>query len=171
MPPEEALCQPWLWNAIGSCVSHDQLCHATGWEYAFEWDVSTLTEWDHFQRLKPYVLLSSSHKDFVWLQKTWNATQLVCNALALTLKLYLCMSRWLNEWMNEWVYEWMTVWMNEWMNEWVYEWMNEWINQSMNQWINECTFPCLNLISNPRLSMWFQIFGLHRTHKYMFMPV
>ncbi len=40
-------------------------------------------ERDHFQRLKPYVLLSSSHKDFVWLQKTWNATQLVCNAFIL----------------------------------------------------------------------------------------
>ncbi len=40
-------------------------------------------EWDHFQRLKAYVLLSSSHKDIVWLQKTWNATGLVCNAFIL----------------------------------------------------------------------------------------
>ncbi len=46
-------------------------------------DVSALTERDHFQRLKPCVLLSSSHKDFVWLQKTWNATRLVCNAFIL----------------------------------------------------------------------------------------
>ncbi len=41
--------------------------------------MSALTERDHFQRLKPCVLLSSSHKDFVWIQKTWNATRLVCN--------------------------------------------------------------------------------------------
>ncbi len=46
-------------------------------------DVSALTERDHFQRLKPYVLLFSSHKDFVCLQKTWNATRLVCNAFIL----------------------------------------------------------------------------------------
>ncbi len=37
----------------------------------------------HFQRLKPCVLLFSSHKDFVCLQKTWNATRLVCNAFIL----------------------------------------------------------------------------------------
>ncbi len=42
-----------------------------------------LTERDHFQRLKPCVLLSSSHKDFVWLQKTWNGTRLVCNTACL----------------------------------------------------------------------------------------
>ncbi len=56
MPPEDCLCQPWLWNAIGSCVSPERLRHATGREYAFEWDVSALTERDHFQWLKPYVL-------------------------------------------------------------------------------------------------------------------
>ncbi len=50
-------------------------------EDLFELDVSALTERDHFQRLKPYVLLSSSHKDIVWLQKTWKATRLVCNVL------------------------------------------------------------------------------------------
>ncbi len=65
------------------CVSHDRLCHATGREYLFEWDVSALTERDHFQLLKPYVLLSSSQKDIAWLQKTWNATRLVCNAFIL----------------------------------------------------------------------------------------
>ncbi len=83
MPSEEALHQPWLWNAIGSCVSRDRLRHATGQEYLFEWDVNVLTERDHFQRLKPYVLLSSSHKDIVCLQKTWNATQLVCDTFIL----------------------------------------------------------------------------------------
>lgn len=36
-------------------------------------------EWDHFERLKPKVSLCSSHKDIVWLQKTWNATRVVCN--------------------------------------------------------------------------------------------
>ncbi len=34
-----------------------------------------LKEWDHFQNLRFY----SSHKDIVWLQKTWNATGLVRN--------------------------------------------------------------------------------------------
>ncbi len=37
----------------------------------------------NFQQLKPCVLLSSSHKDFVWLQKTCNATRLVCNVFIL----------------------------------------------------------------------------------------
>ncbi len=80
MLPVEALL---LWNVIGSCVSRDRLRHAT--EYAFEWwsDVSALMERDHFQRLKPCVLLFSSYKDFVCLQKTWNATRLVCNAFIL----------------------------------------------------------------------------------------
>ncbi len=70
-------------TAIGSCVSRDQLCLATGQEYFFEWDVSTLMERDHFQPLKPCVLLSSSHKVFVWHQKAWNATRLVCNVFIL----------------------------------------------------------------------------------------
>ncbi len=80
MLPEEAVRQPWLWNAIGFCVSRDWLHHATGQEHAFEGDVSVLMQWDNFQWLKPYVLLSSSHKDFVWLQKTLNTTRLVCDA-------------------------------------------------------------------------------------------
>ncbi len=76
-------CVMLLWNVIGSCVSRDRLRHAT--VYAFEWwsDVSALMERDHFQRLKPYVLLFSLHKDFVCLQKTWNATRLVFNAFIL----------------------------------------------------------------------------------------
>ncbi len=65
MAPEEALRQLWLWNAIGSCVSRDQLCHATGREYLFEGDVRALTERDHFQRFKRGVLLSSSHNGFI----------------------------------------------------------------------------------------------------------
>ncbi len=40
-------------------------------------------ERDHFQPLKPCVLLSSSHKVFVWHQKAWNATRLVCNVFIL----------------------------------------------------------------------------------------
>ncbi len=64
-------------------MSRDQLRHATGREYVFEFDVSALTERDHFQRLKPCVLLSSSHKDIVWPQNTWNATQPVCNVFIL----------------------------------------------------------------------------------------
>ncbi len=44
----------------------------------------------HFQRLKPYVLLSSSHEDIVWFQKTWNATGLVCNAFILLFMLSFC---------------------------------------------------------------------------------
>ncbi len=58
------------------CVywSRDRLPNATIREYLFEWDVSALMEGAHFKWLNPYALLSSS------LQKTWNATQLVCNA-------------------------------------------------------------------------------------------
>ncbi len=49
------------------CVhwSRDRLPNATIREYLFERDVSVLMEWVNFQWLKPYVLLSSSHKDFV----------------------------------------------------------------------------------------------------------
>ncbi len=36
MPPEEALRQPWLWNAIASCMFRDRLCHSTGRKCAFE---------------------------------------------------------------------------------------------------------------------------------------
>ncbi len=80
MPPA-ALRQPWLWNAIGSCVSWPiESCYRMG--VCVGWDVSMLTEQDHFQWLKPYVLLSSSPKDTVWL-KTLKVTQLVCKAFIL----------------------------------------------------------------------------------------
>ncbi len=36
MPPEEALHQLWLYNAIGSCMSLDRLRHATGLDYIFK---------------------------------------------------------------------------------------------------------------------------------------
>ncbi len=36
-------------------------------------------ERDHFEQIKPYDLLCSFLKYIVWLQNTWNATQLVCH--------------------------------------------------------------------------------------------
>ncbi len=60
--------------------------------HALNWNVlknqKSVTKWHlisyhPFQRLKPYVLLSSSHKDSVCFQKSWNATGFVCNAFIL----------------------------------------------------------------------------------------
>ncbi len=60
--------------SIGSCVSSWWLCHATG--VSFWKRCERVMERGHFQPIKTLFLLSSSHKDIIWLQKTWNATRL-----------------------------------------------------------------------------------------------
>ncbi len=82
-----------------------------GWEYLFELNVSALMERDPFQQLKPYVLLSSSHKEIEWLQKTWNATRpsflmllfflfmvSFCNKYRLTVLLFVCYMFYIQKW-------------------------------------------------------------------------
>ncbi len=66
------------------CVSWPIVsCYGTG--VSFWTRCERINRVRSFLAIKTLCLLSSSHKDIVWLQKTWNATQLVCNAFILLL--------------------------------------------------------------------------------------
>ncbi len=75
------LCVSWL-NAS---------CYGTGVSFWMRCErVNGAGSFSAIKILKPYVLVCSSHKDLVWLQKTSNATRLVCNVLYSSFMVSFC---------------------------------------------------------------------------------
>ncbi len=75
----KSLHQPWLWNAIGSWVSRGDCV------MLFEYLWMRCERVNGVGSFSVIKTLCFTHKEIVCLQKTWNATWLVCNAFILLL--------------------------------------------------------------------------------------